>query len=508
MADELVVAIKTGDYRLIKSWLKKNENEADWQIINDVLTYSDDSQNTIFHDLLSPLPWYRNTHKRRQANAALCDFLLKKSTKIEALNQLNKKGLSPFHLAIKAKNPLLFDAMLKAGADYTLPLGTGLSTIEYAATFEKEDFYKNLLELHTQSCNDSTTFKVGFSPEAIQRATDIYKAKLSKKHIGTSLIDTIKIACPIGAIMAFSELPVLGVFLGIFIPAGVASLIGLCAAGVIGGLLFWAMYQKESFKYGDHKQAHLEIDSLNAQIEQLEHMLKNYDAAHPQVSHQQRQNDKQEYVNKLIAIYAKVKLVNKRNESDLEDWVTSKDKARMHLLTFGSFLCSFSGILGVVAGVSAFLPSMLTTTAVLIGIPVVGWAALGIALTVGIIVAVCAYRAKFKPALLASGKMHQELHQRQLSLVQRKTQFEEAIKSGNNNGIGFSGILEKFNTENGHNKNPVVAQASNNEHYGVGSATFSHPLQNTLPDSKKLQNGVKWAEANMVNENPFKEYSW
>ena len=199
---------------------------------------------------------------------------------------------------------------------------------------------------------------------------------------------------------------------------------------LVGGLLFWSIYEKSSKKYGAHAQELLELSGKVSQIKRLEAERQQLDSQplerkNISVQKIKFQRDRAEIFKNLDDIYKTLGKVEPRHEAKPSDWTTAGDRFRAKMLTAGSFLCSFSGIFGILGVVSSYLPLGLLAGTVFAGIPVVGWIALGVALAVGIGIAAWAYHAKFKPILVECGKTRQTLHEKKVAIWEQKEEFDE-----------------------------------------------------------------------------------
>lgn len=415
--------------------------------LKGLFKHTDESGNTVFHYLLQEEPnWFLRSKKKRQAKSEMCFKLLRlvnEADGTKSINSLNHSGFSAFHLAIKEGYSNIVDNMLEIGADLSKKSSKDESSLELATKFKRTNIFKKLLEVHSE-LNREANEAVGFTSEEIKQSLKIYLRNLQQKQTSMGIIGTIMtIACPVGSILAFHELPLLELLFSSIIP-GVGPIIGLVGAILIGGLLFWSMYSKSSLKYGSHAQELISLDAKVAEIDRLEAELRGLQKQlHSRnISFQKKLTSQcQKIVNKLEELYGSIETVELHTESP-----TRLDEFRTVMLTTSSFLCAFSGVLGILSGLSSFLPAVIASSAILAGVPVVGWIALGVAVLVGISVAAWAYHAKFKPALEQSVRARQELHEKKFMMSEMRDQYE---LNKLNPSYNSANILTKLVSKNG-----------------------------------------------------------
>jgi len=186
-------------------------------------------------------------------------------------------------------------------------------------------------------------------------------------------------------------------------------------------------------KYGYYAQEIAKLNSLNARLDRLEAELRGIDL---QLSNKAElsafniaslSRSREQLRVKIMSIYSDIPSVDPRVEDEDVDWATWTDRLRTPILTGGSFLCAFSGILGILGYVATYLPPTIMTLGAFAGVPVVGWVALGVALTVALGVAVWAYKVKYQPSLIECGKARREMHEKQVELFQRRTEYREYL---------------------------------------------------------------------------------
>lgn len=411
------------------------------QNLKALFLYKDEKDQSIFHHLLikpKSLFFWRSRKRRHVYAAMLCillDLKKKENITVSCIDEKDCNGKTPLHLAIALRYENLVKALIATGANISIPDNQGETPLKLAVQYKLSDIYKLLLKKHiylNKEAKKQSAEAAGFSVAQIKDAAEGYKKNLQNKSfmsgVGYALMAT---ACPIASILAFQELPVLELFLGSMI-FNVAPIIGLVGAVIIGGLLIWSAHNKSSTKHGLHAQKRIEIEAKNAEVYRLEAELSNID--------KQLQNEKEktepnillctrlnqthlEIIAQLKNIYADVSEIPANYHANPSDWATPIDHLKAAMLTVGSFFCAFSGVLSLVGGISSFLPAaLLTGGAVLLGIPIVGWVALGVTVLVAIGVA-WAYQTKFNNALKDYGKVREDLHIQQQKLYDRKQEF-------------------------------------------------------------------------------------
>jgi hypothetical protein len=235
----------------------------------------------------------------------------------------------------------------------------------------------------------------------------------------------VSIACPVGAVLAFYEWPLLDFFFTMLIPTTAGPVVGILAASITAGLLFWSIYHKSDKKYGTHAQSMLELHAKSAKLDRLEAELQsvNRDLKLNANDAENLQQRKLAITTEIEKIYAKVEDAQPIFKIESSDWATSKDEIRTYMSGAAGFLCAFSGMLGILGAASAYLPAAGWMTAVCLGVPVAGWCALGIAIGVGVVGA-WVYQSKFQASLAECGKIRQELHDKKVTLSQRKFNYQ------------------------------------------------------------------------------------
>lgn len=419
-------AVITADLPLFEQVLGPEEKPAyAAQELQALFSYQNSFKNNIFHLLLDEQgDWFLIAAEKRRARAEMFARLLNLPGVDKALNQRNELGLTPLHIAIQKGYSELVDEMVDK-ADITITTSDQASCLDLAAKYNRPIIYKKLLQKHTALNKNQVG---GFTTRQLESAANLVKANMNKKLTWMGIFGSIlAIACPVGAVMAFSELPLLAFTLGILVGTA-GPMIGLLGAVGIGGLLFWSMYHKATMKYGDYAQKIVDLNTKTATITRLKAELNEVNQLLGQENVPKGTSfRRQQIMYELHKVYQTVGEIKPRNELLATDWTTPQDTLRTYMLTFGSFFCSFSGVLGVTGGLAAFVPGMVATSAVLAGIPVVGWAALAVALVIGVGVAAWAYHAKFKPMLEQCGRARRDLHEKELALWDNRKQFEKEL---------------------------------------------------------------------------------
>jgi hypothetical protein len=429
-ASDLVHAAKEGNKALISSALNGNGSA---QLLTDLSNLEDDTGN-IFHHLLASSSWLK-IRKRRKAKAEICYQLLGHLQSPALLDQEDSNGETPLHLAIKAGNQVLVKRMLEVGANFSKLTKKGLTALDVAAIHQKQSIYKDLLDLHSAEIEKSEE-PVGFTDAQIQSAHNTYQRNLRVKQISMGVFASLMtIACPVGAVLAFYELPLLELVFSVFIP-GIGPFIGLAGACVFGALLFFSVYHKVSMKYGSYAQELARLEATSAQLDRLETELRKIDkqlssSNGPSTSRTNLQDARKEIVNRLQTIYDSLEVPEFRVEASDASWASTTDRIRTTTLTLGSFVCAFSGLIGVLGGLTPFLPPVLMAGAAFAGVPIFGWCAFGVALAIGVGVAVWAYKTKYKPALEEAGQARQTLHEKKMNLNERRKDYEKSLRPFN-----------------------------------------------------------------------------
>ncbi|MBA2654261.1 MAG: hypothetical protein H0U71_04240 [Gammaproteobacteria bacterium] len=417
---QLEMAIRSGNITQFDLLLKKLTEDD----IYFLLTGIHELQNKIFHLFLIPDPnkWYLSQEEEENRVTMCSDFLsldqiAKSEYFLNSLNTLNSDGLTPLHLAIKLGYTAIVDKLLALGVDISLMVEGGESTLEMAAKYQPA-LYKKLLKKHTSLQEKNSSVAQGYSCEQLQQANDIYLNQLKKKKISEGFLGSLMtIACPTGAVFAFNNLPLLECFFALLIPAVAVAWVGLALGVVAGGIFLYATYSKSLLKYGAHAQEMVTIDSTNAQIARLTAELKaTSDPA-----------QKEALSKKLDALHGRAENITEINQIDSK-WATTRDIFVTRAMGGASFVCAFSGFLGILGFFSQFLPAAATTAIVLAGIPIVGWAALGVAVVLGGVVAYWAYKLKFKPLLQQTSDARRDLHTMKFKAHQARCDYEEAKK--------------------------------------------------------------------------------
>lgn len=426
----MMIAAKTSDLQAFTqccSNLSRQSQKKD-NPFESLFLYSDEDGNTIFHHLLVKNSSWFSSRKKRRNKAIMCDLLLRLNPPSHCFNVKNRAGQTALHLAIIGGKEDVVEKMINLKADIEITSTTAeTSTLELAATHKHYDIYKKLLKIHS-SLNKKSSQPRGFTHRQIERAEESYISHLRGKQIKLGIFGSIlTIACPVGAIFAFYELPLLEIIFTALIPGLVGPIIGIAGAILIGGLLYWSMYSKADMKHGSHAQKKIILNNKIAILDRLEAELRSVERELDNNPGQGRlavlRQEQQRIKGQLDSIYAGIKPEVYNVEAEYSDWATSSDHLRAKALTLGAFLCSFSGILGISGGIATYLPAVALTTTVLAGVPVAGWIALGFAIGVGAAVATWAYYAKYKPTLEACGKARKAIYQIEVELAQRKRSY-------------------------------------------------------------------------------------
>jgi Ankyrin repeats (3 copies) len=422
---EVLAAAKCCDLERFNTLMDQKNSSG----IQALFASADLNNNNIFHYLLIDDSSRSGRRKRRHIRAHMCHRLLDETNALAPLNASNNQRETPLHLAIMRGYDNIVDRMLKKDVDITPVNNENQTALELAAIRQKNTVYKKLLKKHTD-LNTQALKSEGYTCAQLVSAQKVYLGHLRRKQVLMGILGSaLAIACPLGAVLAFNELPLLTIMFSTLIP-GIGPIIGAVGAVVFGGLLLWSMYKKSSNKYGAHAQESVEMDGKVAQIKYLEAGLRglNYQYAHDKnmVKQKEIQGQRVYVIQELKKLYDTIEDVQPRYEAKDADWATATDKFRAEMLTAGTFLCSFSGILGIIGVGSSYLPIGMMATACFVGIPVIGWAALGIALAIGIGVATWSYHAKYKPTLTECGKAKQALHEKKIELCKQKTVFNES----------------------------------------------------------------------------------
>jgi hypothetical protein len=394
LSDNLIAAIEAGDFQAFPN------------LVND-------SDQALYHFLLDTC--YAKTRRLRQNRIKIFKLLIGlKDNWLKHESTVAK--FTRFHLAIKAG---YFD-LIKEFLELEDPICASQndSYLELAANYNQVAIYQLLLKKHMKLNNNIKQPK-GFTVDQIKNALKTYVNHLKKQQIFRGIFGSLMaIACPVGSILAFYELPFFEVAFSALIP-GIGPFIGLAGALVLGGLLLWSMHNKSSLKYGAYGQKMAFLDSTLAQIYRLKAELCQIDEELEKNFKQALLIDKKKEINNQLDIIRRsIEEVQPRFEASDKDWATTSDVLRTSMLTLGTFLCSFSGILAIMGTLVPYLPVIAATSVISAGIPIAGWIALGVCLVVGIGVAIWAYQTKYKNVLQNSGKARKELHEKQVTICQ------------------------------------------------------------------------------------------
>lgn len=411
----LLDAIKDSNFAQFKAFAKTEH----------IGLFSQEELAYLFQSLLPDSPFF--FRKKRRVRMQMFEYLLSNHTIKESLNRYDDKGNSVLHIAVKLGYEGLVDLLINNGVEFAIENNNKETPLQIAAKYNRKVIYEKLLNHHSKTQKKYKGFE-GYSVGHIEQAKNQHIKNLKRKQLTLGILGAIlTIACPVGSILAFYQLPLLGIVLSSLLPV-VGPIIGLAGALIIGGLLFWSMYHKSSLKYGQPAQFVAELNATNAKLDLLESKLHHLNeqakdllkSPNPK-NLQQLRDERLVVIKELETLYSKVKPVQSRTEANHSDWATFSDESRTGLLTFGTFLCSFSGVIGILGVGLGF-------SGVALSIPIVGWAALGVALLVGIGVAVWAFHSKFKPTLEKLGEQRKELHEKQVQLCERKLKFENELK--------------------------------------------------------------------------------
>lgn len=421
-------AAKNGDFQSFTSLVGTNKqtncNEADLTALLEE-TNLDFANNSIFHILLTKPKWYQRNRRDRQT--AMLKRLLKEKPSTNIIDYKNSNGDTPLHLAIRNGDDYVVQSLLEADADIKVTTAEKQTALELAASLSRHDIYKQLLKKNAALQKKDLT--KAYDCEQLRQAKDARLAKYKKKRIILGIVGTIMtISCPVGAVLAFHEWPLLSMFFSMFIP-GAGPIIGLVAAILMGGLLFWTFYKKADKKYGAYAQEMLELDHSKAELSRLEAELEhiNQQEKNPNANISHLRTSRSKIIEKMNAIINanEIKYGQEINKIDPDTkpgpkaWATKTDKVQTYLSIAAGFLCAFSGMLGVLGGVAGFVPAIAALSAVCLGIPVGGWIALGVALTVGVIGALV-YAYKFQDSLIEKGEARQKMYALKKELYDKK----------------------------------------------------------------------------------------
>ena len=209
--NNILMAVKNCDFNQFNAILK-NEKDQDRCENIQALFETQGEGNNIFHNLLANDNSRWGRHKRRKIRAKMFHQLLSEEGVIQALDAKDNEGNTPLHLAIKKGYENLVDRMLEVGANIAIVNNLDQSSLELAAIHQKYDLYKKLLKCHNK-LNTASTEAGGYSCEQIIKAQNIQQANLKRKQKLRGILGAfLTIACPVGTVLAFNELPLLEIF--------------------------------------------------------------------------------------------------------------------------------------------------------------------------------------------------------------------------------------------------------------------------------------------------------
>lgn len=362
---------------------------------------------------------------------SMLQALFQESDFKKTINHANLKGDTPLHMAVANGADTIVKKLLETGADLTAVDAQNRTALHFAAELGKHEIYEKILSRSEKNAKNNKV-KNSYTLEQLQLAKKAYSENLSsKKNKAMKVLGTImSIACPVGAIFAFFEWPLLEVFFTMLLgSAGI--FVGIGGAVLMAGLLYWTFHTKAEKKYGEHAQKVLELKSALCQIDHLKsrlnHVLKLEQQQGPS---RELQDEKQSILYNLNLIYREKVPANFKKEErpSLARWATTTDVIQTYASVAGGFLCAFSGMLGILGGAASFIPETALLSAVCLGVPVAGWCALAIALAV-CAVGLWVYSSRIQKAIHEKGESRKEVYDLEKKLFNGNEEFKSLKQS-------------------------------------------------------------------------------
>lgn len=324
----------------------------------------------------------------------------------------NSQGDKPLHVAVANNADTIVEKLLDAGADLTAVDGQGRTPIELAAALGKHHIYEKILARSQENAKQGN-LKNSYTLEQLRAAKRAYSENLnSKKNKAMKVLGTImSIACPVGAVLAFCEWPLLEVFFTMFLGAA-GIFVGLAGAVVMAGLLYWTFHTKAEKKFGEHAQKVLDLKSALSQVAHLKAQLKDVLKLEAEKGpSDELDSQKNSIIHALDTIYAQKipEGFKKKERPSSTSWASATDVIQTYTSVAGGFLCAFSGMLGILGAFASYIPQTALLSAVCLGVPVAGWCALAIALSV-CAVGLWVYSSKIQKALEEKGESRKKVY--------------------------------------------------------------------------------------------------
>jgi hypothetical protein len=269
----------------------------------------------------------------------------------------------------------LKDSQNKALNLLNVPNNQGEIPLIVAANLENDLIYKKLLFL------DSAP---GYAKSDMDKAFNVRLKRidqLKKKTFWSAFLETF---CPSASIAELTEsFAYTGLFTGATAAVALGINIAFAATSIVGfSLIMYANYKKIAAE----KNAIRELEELQVEQAFLQNIKKRIIQLSSQPSLTLEEKDELKSMkDELTKVIPKPSLV-KGNEQSAADYVTTEDKTLVTLSSAGSFLCTYSGLLGL-TGLSLAVTAEAMSTSLAALIVSTGPIGIAIALGVGLIFA-------------------------------------------------------------------------------------------------------------------------
>lgn len=445
--DSVFAAVRTCDLAAFNSLLRSNcEPHAAHHpkliaLLNKTLP---STGNTVLHELLGEVDglsinstrWQKARSKvvlfflrgeRRDVRAQMLNQLLRYKGVAEKLNQPNHEGNTPFHLAVKYDFNAQITTLIKAGARIALVNHQNQTALDLAAELKNPEIFNQLYKTHNAACSKGDLIN-SYTIDQLDAATQVHnhkrRARSWWKRMGTIIM---AIACPVGAVLTFSQWPLLDTFFALLIPSAGAAL-GVISACFLAGLLFWTHHHKAAKKDGSQAE---QVALLNNQLAKVNRLKAELDDIQkneqlPDADHVLLTQQKNCARLALASILIPVTEVDDNVRADFSRWASTKDILQSYLTATAAFFCAFSGVLGILGAVGAHLPALGVLGIMWGCVPVAGWCSLGIALGVALVGA-CIYVDKSANSRHERGESRWAVAKKNQTLWKHKEAFMQSF---------------------------------------------------------------------------------